>query len=151
VNGRDPEGNCLGVTDGPCSDVADAVHNKFAKVKKNVNQSTAAGFGGIVANAGVGFVLDATEQFLIDPLRAGQATGQAVGEGKGAVETGLAVVQDVGRAAQLAAGLGTVVKTGSRMITASANAVRAARVAGAVGEEAALVSEAEAFAAARAA
>lgn len=71
------------------------------------------GDGGILSIAvdfGVSTALDVTETFLVDPLRVGDATGQAVGEGAGAFDVGLAVVTDVGRGAAIAAGSGMVVK-----------------------------------------
>ena len=52
--------------------------------------------GSIIWNTVSGTAIDATEVFFIDPLRAGAATGEAVGSGASAGTVVLAVVQDTG-------------------------------------------------------
>jgi RHS repeat-associated protein len=125
VNGSDPMGLCLGFGEGTCADFADKAAAKLHEFKSKISADDS-GVLGIVANTIAGTTVDAVETFLVDPLRAGQATGNAIGSGAGAGDIALSVVQDVGRVAALAAGAGTAVKAVSKGVGAAAKGVKAA-------------------------
>jgi RHS repeat-associated protein len=136
VNGSDPMGLCFGFGGGTCADVADRAAVKLHKFKSKISADDP-GILGIVANTIAGTTVDAVESFLVDPLRAGQATGAAIGSGASGGQIALAVIQDTGRAAAVAAGAGTAVKAVSRGIGAVSKGVKAAgRVAKRSGEAA---------------
>ena len=54
------------------------------------------------------------DAFVLDPLRSGEATGEAIGSGSGALDTTLALVQDVGRGAVIAGGVGIAAKAAGK-------------------------------------
>ena len=115
----DPWGLCLGVTDGPCSAVADSIKGAFEKAKTAVREELGSGAGSVALDAVVSTGLDVVDTFLVDPLRAGEATGTAIGNDAGALDMTLAVVQDVGRGAALAGGAGSAAKAASRGVRAA--------------------------------
>ena len=119
VNGRDPTGEaCLGLFgSGTCADLANAGKKKLDEARVFVDKHSGSTLVDVAVNAQFGFALDAVDTFVLDPLRFGDATGEAIGRGADAVDTALAVVQDVGRAASLAAAAGTVVKTVGRGVS----------------------------------
>jgi hypothetical protein len=111
---KDPLGLCLGFFNGePCSATAARADRALDKVKKALRIGAESDAGAVV-EAFTDSVVDAAKLFLVDPLRAGEATGTAIGSGASVGETALAVVQDVGRASALAAGAGTVVKVAGK-------------------------------------
>jgi len=114
VNASDPMGLCLGLNNEPCYQVADRIAEKLKKAKEAVSVD-GDGWGSIGVNTATGTAIDAVETFFVDPLRAGQATGDAVGSDAGTGQIILAVVQDTGRAASLAAGAGTAVKSAGKL------------------------------------
>jgi hypothetical protein len=109
----DPLGECLGFNEETCAETGD----RFARhIRRNEGQSYSEETGvlAFLNDWKVGIAGDAAEMFLADPLRAGQATGDAVGRGAGIVGVGFSVVQDTGRVAGLLGGAGGAVKaTGS--------------------------------------
>ncbi|HEY9420625.1 MAG TPA: RHS repeat-associated core domain-containing protein, partial [Thermoanaerobaculia bacterium] len=116
ANLSDPMGLCLGLNDEPCYVVADRWAAALKK-KKQEWEVDGYGPGSIIANTAIGTSLDAVDTFVLDPMRAGQATGDAVGRDAGAVEITLAAVQDTGRVASLAGGAGIVVKAAGKGAT----------------------------------
>ena len=121
-NVTDPFGECLFGIGGTCAEWANKAAGVLNQAKGYVREHTGGGALGVGADYAVSNVLDIAEMVAVDPFRVGDATGQAVGEGAGVGTTALAVVQDVGRAATLAAGAGTLAKAGGR----AAKAIRAA-------------------------
>ena len=115
----DPWGLCLGITDGPCSAVADSIKGAFEGAKDAVRSGLGSGAGSVAIDAVVSTGLDVVDTFLVDPLRAGEATGTAIGNDAGALDMTLAVVQDVGRGAALAGGAGSAAKAASRGVRAA--------------------------------
>ncbi|HEX8255115.1 MAG TPA: RHS repeat-associated core domain-containing protein [Thermoanaerobaculia bacterium] len=129
VNNSDPSGQCIFGWGGTCAEWANSGQRKLTGAKQWVDQRTDAGLVGIAINATVGTALDSVDTFILDPLRVGDATGTAIGSDAGGGEIALSVVQDVGRAAAVAAGAGTVIKAGARAVTATSRAVQAGRTA----------------------
>ncbi|HEX8170970.1 MAG TPA: Ig-like domain-containing protein [Thermoanaerobaculia bacterium] len=123
VNSSDPTGLCLGFGQGTCADWANAGKKKLDAVRLFVDKHTGSTIFDVGVNAQLGFALDVVDTFVLDPLRFGEATGTAIGSGAGAVSTTLAVVQDVGRGAALAAGAGTVIRAAARFTVAVRSAV----------------------------
>jgi RHS repeat-associated protein len=119
----DPTGMCLGFNDEPCSVTAGRIDQALDSVKGFVDRHTGSGVGSVGTNFLIGSVIDAGKLLLVDPLRVGDATGTAIGSGAGAGETALALVQDVGRGAALAAGAGSVVKVAARGARAARSAL----------------------------
>jgi RHS repeat-associated protein len=118
VNGRDPTGErCLfvfGGTNETCADVANRGSAALARNKAEVRANVGVGSAGIAEDFLVSTGLDIVDMFILDPLRVGEATGTAIGSDAGALETTLAVVEDVGRGAAIGAGAGSVVKVAGR-------------------------------------
>ena len=129
INGRDPTGDCVFGWGGTCAEWAAAGKKKLEQAKRYVDQHTDAGVLGVVVNATVGTVLDTFDVIALDSLRAGDATGTAIGSGSDAGEIALSVVQDVGRATAIAGGAGGAVKAGARGVSAVARAAHTARTA----------------------
>ena len=109
LNATDPMGLCLGFNDGPCSAVADKLDKKLDKFKKD-HAATGSGIGAIIKDTAIGALTDTAKMFGTDPLRAGQATGDAVGSDAGVGQIALATVQDAGRVASLVGTAGVAVK-----------------------------------------
>lgn len=129
VNFSDPTGECLGFGDGTCADFANAAKKKLDKVRLLVDKHSGSTVVDTAVNAQVGFALDVVDTFLFDPLRVGDATGTAIGSGASVGAIAMAVVQDVGRAAAVAGGAGTVIKTGVRGVSAAGRGITALRAA----------------------
>jgi hypothetical protein len=109
----DPMGECLGLNDEPCY----ATANRWAaglQGAKRTLEVDGSGWGSIALNTLSGSALDTVELFLVDPLRAGSSTGEAVGSGAGAFDVALATVEDVGRVAVLAGAAGGTVRAVGR-------------------------------------
>ncbi len=98
LNTTDPFGECLFGLGGTCAQWAEKIEGEFERGKEAVRANVGGGVLGVVADATVSTVLDVVETFVVDPLRVGEATGEAIGTGAGAGETALALVQDAGRA-----------------------------------------------------
>ena len=136
----DPWGLCLGFFNGePCSETADRFDAALDGLKTTLRigaESTA----GAVVEATTDTAIDTFKQFFVDPLRVGDATGTAIGNDAGVLETSLAVVQDGGRAAALAAGAGSAVKAVGKTAKAAKSllpvrgSIQAAKLKGKIGE-----------------
>jgi hypothetical protein len=145
----DPMGLCLGFNDEPCSVTAGRIDQALDSVKGFVDRHTGSGVGSVVTNFAAGSVVDAAKLLFVDPLRVGDATGTAIGNDAGVLETSLAVVQDAGRAAVIAGGAGSVVRAGSKAVQAAGRlslpargSIQAAVVKGKVGEALTVVERA---------
>ena len=107
-NVTDPWGECLFGIGGTCSEWADAIGGKFGEWKAEAGTWGEGGRLSMAADFAVSTTLDLAEAVLIDPMRVGEATGEAIGSGAGAVDVALSVGQDLGRGAAIAGGAGAV-------------------------------------------
>jgi RHS repeat-associated protein len=99
INFTDPDGQRT------ASDVAQSVQNYVQDLEEFTNANTSGDPLGILLNFLVGSTGD-TVVLAVEPLRAGEAIGTAVGSGNSAGGVVLAVGQDALRMASLAGGLG---------------------------------------------
>ncbi|MBL8114292.1 MAG: hypothetical protein JNK60_15530, partial [Acidobacteria bacterium] len=136
----DPEGLCLGFFGGePCSITANRFDRALEALKNRARFGASTTHGALV-EAATDTLVDTIKLFVVDPLRAGEATGTAVGSDAGALETGLAVFQDVGRAAAIAGGAGSAAKVAGKYATLPAKgSIQAAKLKGRIGESLAAI------------
>lgn len=134
LNATDPMGLCLGFNDEVCYQTADRWSKNLKQFKEKISVD-GDGWGSIITNTLTGTAVDAVDTFLVDPLRAGQATGDAIGSDASAGDIALATLQDAGRVAVLAGGAGAAAGE-ARAIGKGAQVVREAAALDGVADEA---------------
>jgi hypothetical protein len=113
ANFGDPMGLCLGFNHEPCYVTANRWAAKLQRGKQ-VLEVDGTGWGSIALNTLSGTAIDAVELLMVDPLRAGASTGEAVGSGEGALGVAFATLEDAGRVAAIAGAAGATLKAAGR-------------------------------------
>jgi len=124
--------------------IAEEIQTSLEGLKQQaMNAVSTGGVGGVVAATAVGFTLDLAST-AADLLKAGDATGTAIGSGASAGETAIAVGQDALRTAGFiaplaGAGRAAVARGGSQALQTTAHGAQ--RVAGAAATRGGVLSE----------